>query len=62
MGKIKLFRGDQILIPGMEVVFFTEAPKINEGGKRKAKARKPRLQKPIQFSLLDLEQGLVGRG
>ena len=34
MSKIKLFRGDQILITGIEVIFSIEAPKI-DGGQEK---------------------------
>jgi hypothetical protein len=62
MSKIKLFRGDQILIPGIEVVFSVEAPRIDGSEKKKTKARKPRPQKPIQLSLLAPEQSLVAKG
>lgn len=62
MSKIKLFRGDQILIPGIEVIFSIEAPKIDGGRKKKVKARKPRLQKPIQLSLLAPTQDLSAKG
>ncbi len=62
MSKIKLFRGDQILIPGIEAVFSVEAPRINGGEKKKTKARKPRLQNPIQLSLLAPELSLAVKG
>lgn len=62
MSKIKLFRGDQILIPGVKAVFSVEAPKINGREKKKIKARKPRLQKPIQLSLFAPEQSLAAKG
>jgi hypothetical protein len=62
MGRLKLFRGDQILIPGIEVISFVETPKIDRSEKRKAKARKPRLQRPVQLSLLDLERSLSAKG
>jgi hypothetical protein len=62
MSKIKLFRGDQILIPGIEAVFFTEAPEIGGGEKKKIKARKPKLQKPTQLSLLAPDPSLAANG
>lgn len=62
MGRLKLFRGDQILIPGIEAVFSVKAPKIDRGEEKKTRARKPRRQKPIQLSLLDLERRQLAKG
>jgi hypothetical protein len=58
---IKLFRGDQILIPGIERIFNSSAPQVEGGEKKRNRARKPKPQKPVQLSLLDLaERSLAG--
>jgi hypothetical protein len=61
ISKIKLFRGDQILIPGIESIFSARVPEIEGGKKKRNKARKSKLQRPVQLSLLDLvEKSLAG--
>jgi len=52
--KIKLFRGDQILIPGIESIFNSSAFQVEGRKEKRNGTRKPRLQKLVQLSLLDL--------
>jgi len=52
--KIKLFRGDQLLIPGTEDCFNIKTFKVECKIKRKRTGKKPCLARAAQLSLLSL--------
>jgi len=61
-GRIKLFRGDQILIPGIESVFDMCNLMVNSEKKTKTSKRRPRRPKPVQLSLFALRGNSLTKG
>jgi hypothetical protein len=51
--RIKLFRGDQIVIPGIQPYIDSYSPHTQPVIEKKKAAKKRRRQKPVQLLLLD---------